>query len=102
MAHWIVWTIGRPGLLHQLSRPGLVGRTILERLADVSKLRWNGDLGCAIHVRLAIKAADAYCIAHRARQAPDSREIRFAIGSPGRGRGAVGLTVRQPGNPRSR
>ena len=73
----------------------------LERLADVPKLWWDGDLGGAIHVRLTSKAPD-YGVANRARQSPDSRQIRFAIGSPWRGREEIGLAVRQTRNPRSR
>src|SRR5579863_680367 len=54
-----------------------------------------------MHSRLAGEAA-LDCVGDRARQAPDSPKIRFAIGSPRRGSGEVGLAIRQPRNPRSR
>jgi hypothetical protein len=97
----IVWPVVSPGPLHQLGRPRLIRQTILERLADVPKLWWDGDLGGAIHVRLTSKAPD-YGVANRARQSPDSRQIQFAIGSPWRGCEEIGLAVRQTRNPRSR
>jgi hypothetical protein len=96
------WSIvGRPRLFHQLGRPTLIGQTVLERLADVPKLRRDSDLGGTMHSRLAGEAAlDG--VADRARQAPDSPKIRFAIRSPRRGSGEVGLTISQSRNPRSR